>query len=293
MPTRRCGTFWRILALTFFLSLGGFGSVILARRASDDRDWAADHARAPDVAFSDSLVRVAQVRNFRYVGADSVVPRWETRTFDLSALDRVWLLLTPFSTAWRGPAHSFVTFGFRDSTFVSVSVEARRERSEEYGILRGLGRNFELIYVVGDEQDLIGRRAARQEGEVLLYPIRATPERIRAVFLDLLQRADRLRAEPEFYNTLANNCTSNLVASVNRVAPGRIPSGLKLLLPGYADEVARSLGLIDPALSIDEARARYRIDDAARAALGREDFSQRIRAGLPAGRPDIQAEHRP
>lgn len=278
---RRSGTFWRFLALTLFLSLGGFGSVIIARRPSNDRAWAPDHARTPEVVFSDSLVRIANVRDFRYSETDSVVRRWDARTYDLSALDRVWLVLTPFSSAWRGPAHSFVTFGFGDSVYVSVSVEARREVGEEYGLLRGMGRNFELIYVVGDERDVIGKRAL-ESFDIYLYPIQATPDRIRAVFVDLLQRADRLGAEPEFYHTLANNCTSNLVASVNRVAPGRIPGGLKLLLPGYADEVARSLGLIDPALPIDEARTRYRINDAARAGLGAGDFSRRIRSAPPA-----------
>lgn len=260
-----------------FFSAAGFGSIVFSRRPSNDRHWAADHARLPRITFADSLVTIRDFRDFRYEGGDSLVPAYENRTVDLRALDSVWLVLTPFSKAWRGPAHSFVTFGFHDSAFVSISVEARREAGEEYGLLRGLGRNFELIYVVGAEEDLIGKRAAFGDFDVYLYPIRTTPDRARAVFVDLLTRAQALEQHPEFYNTLANNCTSNLVASVNRVVPGRIPSGVKLLFPGYADDVARTLGLIDSAEPLDTIRARYRINDRARAALGTNGFSLAIR----------------
>jgi hypothetical protein len=149
---------------------------------------------------------------------------------------------------------------------------------EEYGLLKGLGRNFELIYVIGDERDLIGKRAAFGDFDVYLYPIRTSPERARAVFIEMLRRAERLRTRPEFYNTFGNNCTSNLVRHVNQVVPGRIEAGIKLLAPGYADEVARALGLIDSSMTLAEARARYRINDRARRYQDSADFSIRIRA---------------
>ncbi len=276
MPSPR-STYWRILLLLLLCSVGGFGAIIFSRRPSNDRRWAADHARLPEIVFADSLIRIANVRNFQYRSADSFSVHYETRTYDLRKLESVWFVLAPFSTSWRGPAHSFVSFGFADSTFLAVSVEARREEGESYGVLAGMGRNFELIYVVGDEADLIGKRAGFGEFDVYLYPIATTVERARAVLLDLLARSDRLRLQPEFYHTVSNNCTSNLVASVNRVAPGRIPMGLKLVFPGYADEVGRSLGLIDSTLSLEQARARFRINDAARRAMGQPDFSLRIR----------------
>lgn len=256
----------------------GFGVTILTRQPSNHRPWIADHARAPEIVLSDSLVRIANLRNFQLVGSDSSIPAYETRTYDLSRLDSAWFVLAPFSKAWRGPAHGFVSFGFDDSTYVTISVEARREVGEEYGVLAGLGRNFELIYVIGDERDVIGRRAAFGDVDVYLYPIRTTPERARAVFVDMLRRADGLSTRPEFYHTVRNNCMSNLVASVNRVVPDRIQGGLRLLLPGYADEIARSLGLLEEGVTIEEIRSRYRINDAAARYLDSADFSRRIRS---------------
>jgi hypothetical protein len=277
MPTRSRFTFWRIILLSTWCAIAGFATIILSRRPSATRTWAPDHQRAPEIVFSDSLVRIGNFRSFRYRSETDFDPIYQSRTVHLDRLTSVALVLTPFSTAWRGPAHSFVTFAFSDSTFVAISIEARREVDESYGLLKGLGRNYELIYVIGDESDLIGRRAAFGEFDVYLYPIRTTPERARAVFVDMLRRADRLRTTPEFYNTAGNNCTSNLVRHVNRVVPSRIPAGLKLLLPGYADEVATELGLIDATLSVDEARVRFKINAAARDHLHDPDFSFQIR----------------
>ena len=48
-------------------------------------------------------------------------------------------------------------------------------------------------------------------------------------------------------------------------------------LPGYADEVAYSLGLIDTAISLDEARRRFRVNDDARRYVTTPEFSRRIR----------------
>lgn len=261
-----------------FFSTAGFGAIIFSRRPSNTRAWAADHAKLPEIVRSDSLVRIANVRNFHYRTETDFDPDYETRTYHLNRVESVWLVLTPLARAWRGPAHSFVTFGFSDSTYLAISIEARREVNESYGLLKGLGRNLELIYVIGEESDLIGKRAAFGGFDVYLYPIKATPDRIRAMLVDMLDRAESLTLRPEFYNTVTNNCTSNLVRHVNRVSPGRIPAGIKLLVPGYADDVAQSLGLIDSTVPLATSRARYRINDRARAAVGRPDFSRLIRA---------------
>lgn len=226
-----------------------------------------------------TMVRLDSLRSFRHRGAGQVTPAWTSRTYDLDQLTSVWFVLTPFSRQWRGPAHSFVTFGFGDSQFVSISVEARRETGERYGALAGLFRSFELIYVIGEEPDLIGQRAAFGDFPVYLYPIRAPRERIRAMFVAMLGRANALRERPEFYNTLTSNCTSNLVRHVNTVVPETIPGGLKTIFPGYTDEVAHRLGLLDTRLPLEEARARFRINEAAREAMHAPDFSRRIRAG--------------
>jgi len=242
-----------------------------------DRRWIPEQAVLPHAAIGGRTVRIGNVRNFEYVARHDFTVRYDERNYDLTKLVSVWYVLTPFSDSWRGPAHSFVSFGFADSQFVSISVEARREPGETYDAVKGLFKRFELMYVVGDERDLIGQRAAYSTDRVYLYPIKAKPEKMREMFVAMLERANKLRAEPEFYNTLTNNCTSNVVSHVNQVAPNTVPGGIKTILPGYTDEVAHRLGLIDTDLDIAGARDRYLINARAKQFIRDSAFSLRIR----------------
>lgn len=244
------------------------------RQPRDDRAWIPDQQRAPAIRFEGDVLHIAGLRD---ADPRTRSPVWLDRSYDLRTLDSVWLVVAPFSQDWRGPAHTFVTFGFGDASYVSVSVEARREVGEEYGVVVGALDRFEVMYVIGTEHDLIGRRAFDAEGPVYLYPIRATPEAIRTLFTSMLTRGDALRQRPEFYNTVANNCTSNLLAHVRPLVKRPIPAGLLTLLPGYADAVAKKLDLIADDGDIEAVRTRYRIDERARAALDSADFSQAIR----------------
>lgn len=244
---------------------------------SHDRDWSPEQNTLPSALFTDDSVRITGVRNFAWAGGTAFTPGWDERSYRLDQVATAWYVLAPFSSNWRGPAHSFVSFGFDDGRYLAVSVEARREQGESYGILTGMLRRFELIYVVGDERDLIGRRAASGTDEIYLYPIRADRAAVRAMLTGMLERANQLRDHPEFYNTLTNNCTSNLVHQVNQIAPGKIPASWRIALPGYSDEVVYSLGLMDSTLTLAQAREHFLVTQKARAALGQQDFSEQIR----------------
>lgn len=246
-------------------------------RASHDRRWALEQSVMPFARFEGEWVTIQGVRDFTWIGAGTGQPNWGERRVDLDGIRTAWYVLVPFSKKWRGPAHAFVSFGFADGEYLAVSVEARREEGESYGVLKGLLRRFELLYVIGSERDLIGRRAVYDQNDVYLYPVRATPAQVRQMFTGMLERANALYERPEWYNTLTNNCTLNLVRHVNAIVPGRIPSSWRIVLAGYSDEVVYRLGLIDSTTSLAEARARYRINDRARAAIDAPDFSRRIR----------------
>ena len=242
-----------------------------------DRTWIPEQAVLAEATIDRGVARVHNLRDFSYTARTEFTVRYADRTYDLNKLTSVWYVLTPFNDDWRGPAHSFVSFGFADSQFVSISVEARREPGETYDAFTGLFRRFELMYVIGDERDLIGQRAAFSDDRVYLYPIKASPERMRFMFVSMLERANKLRTNPEFYNTFTNNCTSNVVAHVNRIEPNAVPSGYKTLMPGYTDEVAMKLGLIDTKLDIERARERFQINARARKYITDPQFSFRIR----------------
>ena len=243
----------------------------------NDRDWKMVHSVLPRADFNGDRVHVRDIRNFSYQSADSFTAAYYDETFDLTKISSLWFLISIFDPNRRGPAHTFLSFGFDDGKFVSVSVEARQERGESYSALSGLFKRFEIIYVIGDEKDLVGTRAIKRTDHVYLYPIRTSRERMRALFVDVLEAANSLHERPLFYNTLTNNCTNRIQDHVNRLATKKIPSSWRTILPGYTDEVAYKLGLIDTKLDLDQAKKRFWINDKAKRYRDHPDFSKLIR----------------
>ncbi|HUP46345.1 MAG TPA: DUF4105 domain-containing protein, partial [Thermoanaerobaculia bacterium] len=162
--------------------------------------------------------------------------------------------------------------------YVAISVEARKEAGEVYSPLRGLLRQYELMYVVGTERDIIGLRTGIWREDVRLYPVRATPEAMRRTFIDMVTRAEKLAVDPEFYNTVTSSCSSNIVRHVNAIAPGHVRAGLRTALPAFSDRLAWERGLIDSDLPYDQIHEAYRIEPASAG----PDFSRHIRRRFPA-----------
>jgi hypothetical protein len=263
------------LAALFVLALVVWGRAT----ASNDRDWPPETAVLPYATFDGDLVTVHNIRNFDYRSATDFTPAYYDRTFDLRKLDRVDLV----ATYWMGPAvaHVFLSFGFGDD-HVAISIEARSDRTEPYGTLRGFFRQYELIYVVGDERDVLRVRTNYRKDppeEVYLFHLIGPIENGRRVFLDYLRDINALREHPRFYNTLTTNCTTGIWMN-SHVNPGSVPLSWKILATGYAPEYLYEQGRLEAtALSFPELRARAHVNARARAADKAADFSRRIRAG--------------
>ena len=250
---------------------------------SNDRDWSPDQARLPQAAFDGRMVYIDNIRDFTYRSTEDYTPAWSDAAYDLDKLRTLWFVVEPFG-AGKGAAHTFLSFGFSDGNYLCVSVEIRKEKGESFSPFLGLLRKYELMYVVGTERDLIGLRAAHRKDQVILYPIKAPREKIEALFVSMLKRANDLAGHPEFYNTLTNTCTTNLVRHLNEVAEKPIsPWRISVLLPGSSDKLAYDLGLIATNLPFDQAKQKFNITDRARQYAESVKFSQRIREGMPVG----------
>ena len=241
---------------------------------SAERDWSPDQRVMPRASVDGERVTIENVRNFSYKSTSEYVARYETRSYDLGKLDSAWFIVERFGDA-PAIAHTFVSFGFGDE-YVAISAEIRKERGESWSALRGLMRQYELMYVIADERDLIGLRTNHRRDPVYVYPVRTTPERIRRMFLDMLERSNRLASEPEFYNTLTNNCTSNIVRHVNAIS-NRVPFSYKVLFPAYSDQLAYELELIPTDRPFEAVQAAHRVDARAQQHGIGADFSRIIR----------------
>ena len=263
-------------------SLVGLGCVCLllwyfSIRPSNDRVWAADQRVLPVAEFAGDSVTVRNVRNNRYRSTTDYDIAYEDRTYDLRALESLWYVVEPFSD-WEGAAHTFLSFGFADGQYVSVSIEIRKEEGEEFSAWKGLLRRYEIMYVVADERDVIALRTNHRKDDVFLYPIRASEEQMRSLFISMLERANALSAQPEFYNTLTNTCTTGIVEHLNALVEEDVSLwDRRVLAPGYSDTLAYELGLIDTDLPVEEIRSRFRINALAEQYADDPAFSQRIR----------------
>ncbi|MCL6607278.1 MAG: DUF4105 domain-containing protein [Geminicoccaceae bacterium] len=246
---------------------------------SNERVWAPEVARLAAIRVDGDIVTVENLRNFRWLDGTRFEERWETRRVALSALDSVDLI----AVYWMGDAiaHVIASFGF-GAERIAISIEIRREADEAYDAIAGFFRRFELVYVVGDERDLLGGRALRDPVEDLyLYRVRTSPERMRRLFLDYAVAINDLHHVPRWYNTLTTNCTTAVLSHARAYGEG-LPLTWKVLLSGYFPDYVHERGGLAADLPMSELRAKSRINEAARAALDSPDFSARIRAGLPA-----------
>lgn len=260
-----------VLALCFFIVLN------LITEPSNEREWNDDQRVLPSATITGDLITIKNIRNFSYASTTSYTPHYYNKTFDLSKIKRAWYVVEPFS-GFPGSAHTFVSFEFEGNEFVAISIEIRKEKGESFSVWRGLFNRYELMYVIADERDVIKLRSNYRKDLVYLYPARTTPNKVRELFVSMVERANKLKESPEFYNTLTNTCTTNIVQHINTVSPRRVPLlNLSVLLPESSDQLAYQLGLIDTALPFEEARKKYFINERALKYADDPTFSTKIR----------------
>lgn len=242
-------------ALVLVVSAVAILAVVLARRVPlSDRIWADDLARlASAEMLPDGTIRMDDVRDWRYRG-DSVVSRdYFGATYDPNAVTGLWFYEAPLDD--RGlTAHTFLVFEFDESygdhSRLAFSVEARREAGEEYSLLGGVLRKYEVAHVWASEEDVVTRRTEFYDTPVTRYSVIVEREHLSRIFRGFVERTIELDATPRWYNTLTTNCASLLVDYVNSAEPGAIPWNYSLILTGRADEYLARLGYLD----VDEAK---------------------------------------
>ena len=245
-------------------------------KPSNDRPWQPEVDRTAWAEINGNQVTLHNVRNFDYRSETDFTPVWETRTYDLSQLKGVDLFVNYWGSKFM--AHPILSFDFSAGNHLCFSIETRKQMGQSYSAIGGLYRQYELIYIPGDERDLVRVRTNDRKGEdVYLYHLKIPPDRIRLVFLDYLARLNALHEHPEFYNALTSNCTTNIRSQSTKIRPW----DWRFLANGYADQMIYERGDLAGDLPFDELKRRALINAAAQAADAAPDFSQRIRDGRP------------
>jgi hypothetical protein len=269
-----------VLERQLFQSPGGPRINLFNKEAqSVGRVWRPDLAILPFSEFHGNEITIRHVRNCRYRTEEDYDVRHYDLRFLLTDVVSVDFIVVPFKETTL-LAHTMFSFGLRSGEQFCISVEARLDQGESYSAIGGMRKKYELIYVIADERDVIPLRTNTRDVEVFLYRGNANSEQVQNLLIDMLARSNKLQREPEFYDLISNNCTTNLVSHVNQLRPGKVPFDWRVVLPGHSDRLAYELGLIQSAGSFEQTKKMANVTMLARIHAFDPNLSQVIR-----GRP--------
>ena len=277
------GVWWIIkwvLFWTFMLFLLGLAIGLIyagSRSPSLNRNWETDQAILSTAEITGTKVLIHNVRDFRYSSTSTdVIPHYYDATYDTKDITGMDFIVEPFS--WiKAFAHTMFSFNFKDGRHVMVSVEIRKQKGDFYSAIFGFFNKYDLMYVVGDERDLLGARAVAKGVQLYMYPVQTTPNKVGQLFIVMMNQVNLHAVKPEFYNTMYANCTTKLVDAINVIADPKIPWSWRYVMPGFSDEYAYNLKLIDNSVPFAELRQSHFISDLVTKYQNDPNFSTEIR----------------
>lgn len=270
--TRHRALAWLVLFLAVFIPWS-------LKKPSNHRDWEIESIHTPAVTLEGDLITIENFRNFDYQPDGTPVETWETRRFHLSKLRHMDF----FMTYWGGRklvGHPIFSFDFGDEGHIAFSIESRREKGETYSIIPSLFKQFELVYIVGTESDIIRLRTNFRKGEdVYLYRLHIQETTTRLRFAEYLDSVNRFHDNPAWYNAVTANCTTAVRGQMT--TEERNSWDYRILANGKLDELLNEIGILDKSLPFPELKKRSHINPAALANPDPATFSETIRKGLP------------
>ncbi len=267
-------TTWTTVSLLLVFMLVVFG----LHRPLQDRAWGAPYSRLPKVSINEKqgLITVDDIRDFVWQSSTKAEERWTKEEFDLNQLDRLDLVIEPFLNS-NYFAHAMLSFGFGPSKRIVVSVEARRQIGEPFGLLPGLYRQFEMIYQINTERDAFTWRTTDPQSNLYVVPINAELEFMRKLFIDMMREAHSLESSPKFYHSFISNCTTALFDHMNDHLPKRVRYGREVFFSAQAPALLDRLGWIVGDTPWPQGKDTFRSADNVRQFATDPHFSQKIR----------------
>lgn len=240
-------------------------------RPDSQRQWWAGSRRPAVVRVDEAAGKVSidNVRHFKWQSRKRANASYVFQTYYLDRLDSLDLIVVP----WRGSrwfAHTMLSFGFGPERRVVISVEARRERGEKFSVLAGAYKQLDLYYQISSERDALTFRALDPDAQLVVYPVKASPEFIRGLFVDLARRAQTLLDAPEFYRPFGGEtCATELF--------DHLGSKGVALFPARAGALLHALGRMDTGLDFRAAGERFSLAHKVREFAEHPEFSKKIR----------------
>jgi len=256
------------------------GAVFLSfREPSNLRDWSLDQKILPNVSFQDleigMQVSVENIRDAVYLSRDEYEVNYYDSIFRVEDIVSVDFFVEElFSVA---VAHTFLSFGFSDGSYLVVSTEIRKEEGEEFSPLKWFFREYELMYVLASEQDILKVRAVHRDNPVYRYELALNDIQKQDLFVSMMKQAEKLYETPEFYNTFFNSCNQLIVEHLRLIGID-IPFDYRIFLPKNSGEFLSETWLLDTNNDFSLMKENAFISDKIQEADSKENFSEYIRS---------------
>jgi hypothetical protein len=276
---------WTPLWKPFLLVMALFGMFLswwFSQQPSNDGNWEPATSLLPKIEISEDTITIVNLRDIEIHADDTGTPIFDTRTFRLSRLCGLDVLLS----VWGKPqmSHPLFIFDFGIDGRVGFSIEVRYRQGQKYSLLPSFYRQNELIYLVCDERDLMLRRTRLSQGQdVYLYRISATQQEVLRFFMEYVEQVNGLIDCPRWYHGFTTNCTTSIYAQ----REGQMVWDWRLLFNGKLDQMLYDRQRLDHSMPFETLKRESRINEIANIAP-QENFGDYLRRELSAYAPKPQ-----
>lgn len=252
-------------------------------KPSHHRNWVTGFQKLAHIEVGKDEIKIENIRDFNL---ETKQFSYGETTVNPNHIVRTWFMYEPFViqpiTNFKGIAHTYFVFDFSDHAPIAVSVEARREKDENYSAYKGLINKYELLYIWGTERDETVRRVVDEKNDLYMFPLKLSSTNQKKLFMQLVKSSQDLENQPRFYNSLLSNCTNELAKVANTIQKDAIPFDKALFFPGYSDSLLYKLGYFPNDVSLEQLKKNVYVSDFIKKHYKDSDFTQTLRTFLKA-----------
>ncbi len=154
---------------------------------------------------------------------------WRDVSIDVSKIKNIYFVKKPFPPESIA-AHSLMLFTFEkggvidsngnETDSIVLSIEAFLREGQEYSLMEGMKDKFNIVWILATWKDYSERMVYfdKDSKKLVLYPVKLANEAKKELLSYSLSQS-AVNREGEYYNTITNNCTNNLVILINKTLP--------------------------------------------------------------------------
>lgn len=204
---------------------------------------------------------------------------WATASIKPELVKNVYFVKKPFAPEWIA-AHSLLAFTFEkggltdaagnEASALVLTIEAFLRDGQVYDLKAGLKKNFGIVWMLTTWEDYAARTVLHgaDDNRLIPYEVLKLDRAQKAALVRESVRLADVNREGEYYHTITNNCTNNLLIAINRVLPENkrirmwtipylaynVRATMPVMVPGYL----QGKGLLGPELGVIN-KANYQV----------------------------------